>query len=290
MRAARVIRGVSVISTGRVEIRPQHVRSTGSPLFWWLLTSRRWTKPRPINVYVIEHGSGLVLFDTGQDRRSVTDAAYFPGGVVGVLYRRLARFTLREGDTLTAQLAAAGYNIADVHTVVLSHLHQDHIGGLRELGHARIVVSAAERAELSRRAAVLDGFLAEHISLPGLRWHEVAPTPLDDPLVAPFDAAHDLFGDGRLLVVPTPGHTPGSVSLLLRERGMPHMLFVGDLTYDVSLLAAEAVPGVGKRPMLLATTRLVNEYVRRNPGTLVLAAHDPAAASTVHDALRARTV
>jgi N-acyl homoserine lactone hydrolase len=42
--------------------------------------------------------------------------------------------------------------------------------------------------------------------------------------------------------------------------------------------------------MLLATTRLVNEYVRRNPGTLVLAAHDPAAASTVHDALRARTV
>jgi N-acyl homoserine lactone hydrolase len=282
-----MLRSVSVVSTGSVEIRPPHARSTGAPVVWWLLTSRRWTRPRPINVYVITVESGIVLFDTGQDLRSVTDATYFPRGIVGFLYRRLARFTLADGDTLTQRLAAAGYTISDVHTVVLSHLHQDHIGGLRELGHARIVVSAAERAELGRPGAVLDGFLTEHIDIPGLRWDEVTPQPVDDPTIAPFRAAHDLFGDGRLLLVPTPGHTRGSMSLLLRERGMPHMLFVGDLTYDLSSLAAEAVPGVGKRPALLASSRLVNDYVRLHPGTLVLAAHDPSAASTLRTALRA---
>jgi hypothetical protein len=66
---------VSVISTGTVEIHPEHAFGTGKPLYWWLLTSRRWLPPRPINVYFIEHANGLLLFDTGQDRASVTDEA-----------------------------------------------------------------------------------------------------------------------------------------------------------------------------------------------------------------------
>src|SRR5438128_1088377 len=104
--SAGAVRAVSVISTGTVQIRPEHPYGTRKPLYWWLLTSRRWTTPRPINAYVIEHAGGLILFDTGQDRASVTDEAYFPGGVTGYLYDRLARFDLGEDDTLTAPLAA----------------------------------------------------------------------------------------------------------------------------------------------------------------------------------------
>jgi len=125
------VRAVSVVSTGTVDIRPQHVRSTGTPALWWLMTTRRWTGPRPINVYVIERHDGLVLFDTGQDRASVTGPGYFPrSGLTGLIYRRLARFEIAPDQTLTARLAAIGYDIADVHTAVLSHLHTDHIGGL----------------------------------------------------------------------------------------------------------------------------------------------------------------
>jgi hypothetical protein len=69
-----------------VRIRPEHPYGSRKPLYWWLLTSRRWTPPRPVNVYVIEHASGLILFDTGQDRASVTDETYFPGGATGYLY------------------------------------------------------------------------------------------------------------------------------------------------------------------------------------------------------------
>ena len=91
MNVTDPIRRVSVVSTGQVQIRPDHEASTRRPAAWWLLASRRWTAPRPINAYVIEHRDGLVLFDTGQDRASVTDPGYFPGGMTGVLYGRLAR-------------------------------------------------------------------------------------------------------------------------------------------------------------------------------------------------------
>src|SRR5450631_3627697 len=88
------IRSVSVVSTGSVEIHPQHPNGSRIPMMVWLVGSRRWTRPRPINAYVMEHADGLVLFDTGQDRASVTDSAYFPGGVTGFLYGRLARFRI----------------------------------------------------------------------------------------------------------------------------------------------------------------------------------------------------
>jgi N-acyl homoserine lactone hydrolase len=71
-------------------------------------------------------------------------------------------------STLTAQLAALGYAPSDVHTAILSHLHQDHIGGLPELTGADLLVSAAEWAELSKPGPELRGFLRNHIQLPGL--------------------------------------------------------------------------------------------------------------------------
>jgi N-acyl homoserine lactone hydrolase len=72
---------VSVVSTGQVENRPDHVASTWRPTPLWLFTSRTWTPPRPINAYIIEHRDGLVLLDTGQSRASVTDPGYFPSPV-----------------------------------------------------------------------------------------------------------------------------------------------------------------------------------------------------------------
>src|SRR5580704_6647533 len=160
------IRRVSVVSTGHVQIRPDHLASTWRPTAWWLLASRRWTGPRPINAYVIEHRDGLVLFDTGQDRASVTDPGYFPGGLTGVLYGRLARFEISPQETLSAGLNRLGYAADDVKTAVLSHLHQDHIGGLGELSHAGIVVSQAEWDTLSSPLPQMRGLMRRHIDLP----------------------------------------------------------------------------------------------------------------------------
>ena len=272
------IRSVEVVSTGMVDIRPQHVRNTGTPAIWWLMTSRKWTDPRPINVYVIEHRDGLVLFDTGQDRASVTDPGYFPrSGLTGLIYRRLARFHIDPDQTLTARLAAIGHDIADVRTAVLSHLHQDHIGGLPELGHADLVLDQREWQSLRQPRPEMRGLLSKHIDLPGLRWRPVTPEPTDDPDLAPFTAAHDLFGDGSLVLLPTPGHTPGSLSMLVRQAGATPLLMVGDLTYDAYLMQDGLVPGLGERALVRRSSRAVNTLRGRYPDLVILPAHDPAA-------------
>jgi glyoxylase-like metal-dependent hydrolase (beta-lactamase superfamily II) len=277
------VKAVSVVSTGTVQIRPEHPYGTRKPLYWWLATSRRWTPPRPINVYVIEHTKGLILFDTGQDRASVTDVGYFPGGVTGVMYDRLARFDIGEDDTLAAQLATLGYAPADVGTAILSHLHQDHIGGLPELTGADLLVPAAEWAELHRPGPELRGFLRSHIQLPGLRWHRVSPEPTRDPSLAPFTASLDVMGDGSLILLPTPGHTAGSVSLLVRRAGRPPLLLAGDLTYGAEILQRGQLPGVGNRRLLAESSRKVLALRQQQPGLVVLPAHDPTAAQRLLD-------
>jgi N-acyl homoserine lactone hydrolase len=277
------VKAVSVISTGTVRIHPEQLHGSRKPLYWWLLTSRRWTPPRPINVYVIEHARGVILFDTGQDRASVTDDGYFPGGVTGYLYNRLARFEIGEDDTLTARLATLGYAPADVDTAIVSHLHEDHIGGLRELTGSELLVSAAEWAELTGPAPELRGFLGSRIQIPGLKWQQVSLEPTNDPALAPFTEALDVMGDGSLMLLPTPGHTAGSVSLLIRRTGRPPLLLAGDLTYGAEILQRGQVPGVGNRRRLADSSRQVLALARQHPGLVVLPAHDPTAAQRLLD-------
>ena len=287
MNPADPISRVAVVSTGSVAIRPEHVGPTKKSQANWLLTSRTWTEPLPINVYVLEHERGLVLFDTGQDRASITDPHYFPRGPLGAIYSRLARFDIAEGDTLTRQLAGAGFDIADVTTAIISHLHQDHIGGLRELGHANILVAQSELDDVSRPRPELRGLLRKHINLPGLRWKPIQFSPRSD--VAPFTSGYDVFEDGSLVLLPTPGHTPGSMSLLVRRPGRAPLLLVGDLTYDLERMQRGDVPGSGDQPEMHRSSELVAQLRDRMPDLVILAAHDPGAAGHLRASLDSAT-
>jgi N-acyl homoserine lactone hydrolase len=278
---------VARFSTGTVDIHPQHARRGPTPMYWWILTSRRWLSALPINVYVIEHREGVVVFDAGQDRASVTDPGYFPDGPAGVIYRRLARFHVAEDETLTAGLARLGYRPTDVTTAVISHLHQDHIGGVREIPDADLLVSAEEWRSLQRPLAEVRGLLRDHIDRPGLRWSPVEFARVDDPSLAPFTTARDLFDDGSLVLLPTPGHTPGSMSLLVRRPDAAPLLLAGDLTYDVHAFERGRTGGVGSRRRLRHMRDQVLALRTANPGLQILAAHDPAAAHLLDAATRA---
>lgn len=276
------IRRISVLTTGTVQVRPDHAACTWKPMTLWMATARNWTAPLPINAFVIEHRDRLVLFDTGQDRRSVTDASsYFPGGIVGAMYRRTAKAEIAADQTLAAGLERLGYDPSDVTDVVVSHLHQDHIGGLTQVSGATMHVSAAEWETMGERGALLKGVMKQHIDLPGLTWNRITPERTRETGLEPFDTAHDLFDDRSLTLIPTPGHTPGSMTLLVRQPGQPLVALVGDLTFSAGLLACGHVPGAGARKELRRTTAKINQLGANHGGMIVLASHDPAAAASI---------
>ena len=97
-----------MVEVGQVRVRPDNVAATWRPMLWWTLTSRRWTAWLPVNVVVIEHPSGTVLFDTGQDPASVDDPSFYPGGLLGWIYRRQAQFRFPDGGGLAEALRAVG--------------------------------------------------------------------------------------------------------------------------------------------------------------------------------------
>ncbi|MEN8195143.1 MAG: N-acyl homoserine lactonase family protein [Pseudomonadota bacterium] len=278
------IKSVHVVSTGSGEQHKEHRYGSLMPSLWWILTSRSWIEV-PINVYVLEHRDGLVLFDAGMDPAIGTDPNYFSSRVGRFFSRKLFRFQIGPNDTLAKKLEGLGYAAADVRKVIVSHLHFDHIGGINEVPQAELLVGNEEWRQLSGPHPERDFILREHIELPGARWRQIDLAPTDDLLFAPFGGCYDVMGDGSMILLSTPGHTPGSLSMLVRSRGFPPLLLVGDLTYEVDLLMKDQVPGTGDKTQLRSSFAKVRALRKQLPDLVILPAHDPAAA----EALRATT-
>jgi glyoxylase-like metal-dependent hydrolase (beta-lactamase superfamily II) len=206
----------------------------------------------PVNAFLIEHPDGACLFDAGQSSRA-SGPGYLPQWHP---FLRLSRFELAPEDEAAAQVGAAGIDAADVRWVVLSHLHTDHVGGVGGFPAAEVIVSAAEWARARGVAGRIRGYLPQHWPA-ALSPRLVRP---DGDSVGPFPSSFDVAGDGRLLLVPTPGHTPGHVSLLVRNG--TSYLCAGDL-------AATAEDLVSIAPEVAAFCR--------EEGIVFLGAHDPSA-------------
>lgn len=266
---------VRILTVGRVQVRPKNIAGTGTPMLWWTFTSRQWSDVLPVHAFVIEHEAGTLLWDTGAAPESV-DPGYFPGGLVGAIYRRQIRSHVADDETLDAQLALAGVPAGSIALAAISHLHYDHAGNVASLGAVPVLVSDAEHALLSEKAPHMHGVLTEHVAPAGTDFRPVAFTPTDDPALSAFGESHDIHGDGTLMLLPTPGHSAGSMSLLVRRgEGRAPLLLVGDVTYDPALLDAGIVPDVGDRVVQLETARRIRELREALPGLVILAAHDP---------------
>lgn len=214
----------------------------------------------PVNAFLIEHPEGLCLFDTGQTA-SAAAPGWFPRWHP---FFRLSRFELGAADEVAAQLRSREIDSRDVRRVVLSHLHTDHVGGLEPFAHAEVIVTRVEWESATGLGGRLRGYLPQHWP-PGL---DPKLVEYDGGPVGPFPASYDVAGDGRLLLVPTPGHTAGHAALLVRD-GDRSWLLVGDIAHTAEELEQAA-------PEIAAWCHA--------EGVSVLATHDAGAGEATTDA------
>ena len=170
----------------------------------------------------------------------------------------------REPKTTTCP----SYSPSDVSTAILSHLHQDHIGGLAELTGSDLRLGCRMGRTGQARPGVR-GFLRSHIQLPGLKWHQVSLEPADDPALAPFTESLDVMGHGSLVLLPTPRPHRRLGVTADPPRLDAARLLAGDLTYGAEILQRGQLPGVGNRRRLAESSHKVLALAQQQPGLVV---------------------
>jgi glyoxylase-like metal-dependent hydrolase (beta-lactamase superfamily II) len=229
----------------------------------------------PIVAFLLEHPTaGLVLVDTGFHRSVAEGDARERRrnlGAVGRLMTRNMRMTPQQA--VAAQLKARGVDPADVELIVMTHLHFDHASALAEFPAATVLVSRPEWDAAGARNPFMHGYVPAQLD-PQLsyRTFEFASEPADaqDPL----GPTVDLFGDGSITLVFTPGHTLGHVSLILRLSGRDALL-TGDAAYTLATLRAGARPWRSEDPQAFErSVAALATWDREHPDALVISGHD----------------
>lgn len=228
---------IHAIRTGFVKVRSaqRESRSTGLARVTDMLFDKEWTEWLPIYVWVIEHDEGIIVVDAGETSR-VHENGYHPSW--HPFYRRASRFSVHPDEEIGFQLHALGISARDVRQVVLTHMHTDHAGGLIHLTGSKIWVAEQELSRAGGLGGRLKGYLPH-------RWPknwEPNFIRFDNHTVGPFRQSMSLTRSGDVLVIPTPGHTPEHVSVLV--CGSPSFFLAGDTSYNQKLLLAGKVDGV----------------------------------------------
>jgi N-acyl homoserine lactone hydrolase len=199
--------------------------------------------PFTFSCYVVKHGADYMVWDTG----------YLPGSNPNA-----------PKVTLLEQLAQMNVRPEQVKYVGISHFHADHTGQLPSLPNATLLIGAPEWAALTAnppmQGANVAGF-THWISGGG----KVEPQALDK----------DVFGDGTVMILRTPGHTPGHQSLLVRLKDMGPVVLLGDAAHFHENYDHDGVPGFNyDRAQTVASLERIKE-IQKNLKATVIIQHDP---------------
>jgi len=144
--------------------------------------------PMPMYVYLIEHPKGLVLIDTGESYENRDENAI-----------------IEKEDTIIPKLAQLGYKPDDIDYVVISHMHQDHVGYMEDFPNATFIVRKEE----------LKSAWWPEVGDFGYDFVNYANTRGFKYIQLPDDVDYDIFMDGTIVLIDTRGHSRGHQSVVL---------------------------------------------------------------------------
>ncbi|HME03402.1 MAG TPA: N-acyl homoserine lactonase family protein [Solirubrobacteraceae bacterium] len=261
---------IHAIQTGRVQIKAAHVRARREERADRLrdvLDDPEWVDPLPILCWAIEHSEGVIVVDTGETHLA-NEPGYLPEGhpFFGTCERRW----LAPDDEIGPQLRLLGIDPGDVRTVVMTHMHGDHAGGLAHFPQAEFILSTREaEMALSPRGPQM-GYLNYHYPT----WFAPRAVGLDKGTWESFDTSVPITEAADVRLVPTPGHTIGHVSVAVEEPDHV-VLIAGDASYTVPALLEGLIDGVAQDAALERDShRRLRELAERRP-VIYLPSHDP---------------
>jgi N-acyl homoserine lactone hydrolase len=182
----------------------------------WSGTDAGKQQPMADNCYLIHHAQGWLLWDTG-----VTDAvAAMPNGQAPSDPRAIHWY---KPKTLASELAAVKVKPDEIKYLAISHTHPDHIGNVEIFPNSTLLV---QKAEYEWPAPLgVNRFKPEHP-------------------VKKLEGDYDVFGDGSVTIISTPGHTPGHQSLLVKLPKTGPVILSGDAVHFRSNWDNRRVPSI----------------------------------------------
>ena len=178
--------------------------------------------------WLIQRGNQWLLWDTGVPESALND----PKG-----WSTLPKLIVYHLDkALTEQLATIGLKPDDVTYVALSHTHGDHIGNVRLFPNSTVLMQRAEYEWISTPDGPND-----NVNQLKTLARKLMGTPKHLKLL---DGDTDVFGDGSVILVSTPGHTPGSESLLVLLKNSGFIILSGDVVHLEENFEKDMVPSL----------------------------------------------
>jgi N-acyl homoserine lactone hydrolase len=259
---------IHALKTGAVRVKHSFLfPSPGVRRQLDLLLPGTWSEPLPIHCWAIEHEERLLLVDSGETA-TVHNVPF-------------ARFQLTREQELPAACAAAGLSLADVSEVVLTHHHGDHVDGLV---HVRAPVRIHED-ELRFLHSAFPAVMRRVLRQPLPQGFSPQPFALDGGPFGAFARSRKLSEDGRIVAVPTPGHTPGHISVICIDDAGRHVMLAGDATDTLEQLHARRADAIGPDPKVhVATLETILAHCAAHP-TVYLPSHDPDSAARLDGAV-----
>jgi glyoxylase-like metal-dependent hydrolase (beta-lactamase superfamily II) len=254
--------GFAIVKTARMFVRQGLVFEGGD------LTK---VVENDFSAFLVKHDDAYFLFDAGLGRN--IDAQYRADMP---LWQRLSFRYDPPVSPARDQLERAG--VPPIERIILSHSHWDHVAAIEDFPAAEIWVPREELEVIEHPSSHGGGAWPSQVSGAAIRWKtfEFASGAYEN-----FAQSHDLFGDGRVVLVPLFGHTPGSVGLFVAVDSGKRFFFCGDAVWSAAAIA-EARPRVGiaraiadKDPAaaerVLGDLRALHE---RSPDVVIVPAHD----------------